>query len=351
MEPSPREILTMIGSVTLRDVLLNTVRPPFDLPTFLAFAREEYSDDHINFWVKANALYTAYKQGQDYSFLQCLNLVRDYFRKENSLNIDSCTRINITHVAPVSPTGKDKFFWPKENREAFFTHVKTALDSTYHLIESNTWRRYCRKNSISARLHFAREIALWCYDYPDKPSFCSYPQAINRVEFQFVAVLEALLLIISLCFDWLTQNELTPSRWTAFGIYSFLLYSVWVRVFCGPRLCPLSLLVIFCLQPTFDCCEDEFIPGPPCRCHQITAGLSLIGLLIAFFLWPLGGIIIGCLCFLHAVILAVIGWSWAGSLFLLCVTKRVVPMPDEITQSCQARYIHVRSATSHRLDG
>lgn len=337
-----QQVMTLVGKIKLRDVLLDTVQVPCDLKTFIEFARDEHSDEHVTFWIRANHLYTQYKSSKQYTEQECLALARDYFQEDTKINLNGYTRINLRHAAPSSPSSQMRIPWPSDQKEQFFGYLKESLDSIYRLIENNTWQRFLHKKSISARLHFSRELALWCYAYPDKPAFCTYPSPVNLVECRVLAFMEVLLMISTLILDWMGIRN------GALGIYSFLTYGCIARSLCGPRLCPLSLLVIFIIQPLFECCENEFIPGPPRRFDQIVSSLWLIGFIVARYFCPIYvfsfslGVVWAC----HVLILALTGWSWASAVFMCCIRHKVVPVTLE--QSCQTRFVTIRSVSSPR---
>lgn len=348
---TPQKIIALMGTIKLRDVLLDTVQSPCDLKTLTEFARQEHSEEHITFWIRANQLYTRYVSSKDntlkdeqYTEQECLALVHDYFQEDTKANLNGYTRINLCHTAPTGayPSNQMRLPWPQEQREKFFEYLKEALDSTYTLMENNTWQRFLHKKSISARLHFSRELALWCYTYPDKPSFCMYPSPINEVECRILAFIEAVLMMIALVLD------LTGIANGALGIYTFLTYGCITRSLCGPRLCPLSFFVLFGIQPLFECCENEFIPGPPRRFNEVVSSLWLLGLIIAWFLCPIRLINLSLAVGwgMHVLIIAVTGWSWASAIFMCCVRYRVVPITVE--KSCQTRFVTIRSISSPR---
>jgi hypothetical protein len=343
---TPQAIMALVGTIKLRDVLLDTVQAPCDLKTFTEFARQEHSEEHITFWIRTNQLYTQYSlsKGQQYTEQECLSLVRDYFQEDTKANLNGYTRINLCHTAPTgaSPSNQMRVPWPQEQREKFFGYLKEALDSTYLLIENNTWQRFLHKKSISARLHFSRELALWCYSYADKPAFCTYPSPMNMVECRILAFVEALLMMGALILDLMGVAN------GALGIYAFLTYGCVARSLCGPRLCPLSLLVLFGIQPLFECCENEFVPGPPHRFDQIISSFWLLGLIAARVLCPIRpisfGLAVGWAA--HVFILALTGWSWVSAAFMCCIHHRVMPITSSVEQSCQTRFVTIRAISS-----
>jgi hypothetical protein len=104
------------------------------------------------------------------------------------------------------------------------------------------------------RVALSKQHALWWYGCGRKNlsvgDFFTFPSPVNALESRLHALVNLVLLPISLALDFFFDVP-----W----LFVFIAYGYWARFAAGPRLCPVSFLVLFVLHPTLARCRTRIV--------------------------------------------------------------------------------------------
>jgi len=273
------EKVSVLGDLTLESVLLNHFPNPLDLKTFGLFCEQEYSQENL-------------------AFILSIDLFRMVDPK-NMEYIDAVTAIRDNYLTPGAPWEVNIGFDLRNkqlvvienalaNEEMFGTMCfELAYREVKEMLRRDTFRRFKSAVALTGRVIEARYVALWCCFRDQTPtikSFFTLPNPSNVVHYRLYRLIASILNTVALIDFGLNGG----GKDIGVGHVCLLvnLGTLTLRTISGPRMDPMSFIVIFVLEPLVRYLRiwpTKFVTNKSRRWGEGMSALWTLGVLVSLY--------------------------------------------------------------------
>mmetsp|Transcript_30104 Transcript_30104/g.41962 ORF Transcript_30104/g.41962 Transcript_30104/m.41962 type:complete len:397 (+) Transcript_30104:1-1191(+) len=261
------------GTVTLEQVMANAFQAPLNRATLMAFAKTERNEENLLFLVAVDNIKKTRPTGKAF-FSECERIINTFVLgdSEYPINISAKTRNHTLdgwgklrrEESKVNPLqGEDQstaellsaanieetksLLLRSASSLAHQQHSYTVFDRAEeemrHLVRLDLFRRFIMTVAIEKCWDEARNFALWCCHREETPtlaSFFTYPNPTDGSQTRQHRVISTIFMLAGIIENVFTNGFVLLAIWTAMNI---------LRVLAGPRLDPISFLVLFVTDP------------------------------------------------------------------------------------------------------
>jgi|NOAtaT_7_FD_contig_91_824456_length_4110_multi_3_in_0_out_0_1 hypothetical protein len=241
-------------SISVEDVLANSLPAPYDLPSFRAFCESSFCEENLDF------------------ALACLDILRESnaetAQTHTLLLLNRFVKESARDQVNISGKVKNEFArLEKDINEVSVEEVHEVVHLAFvevsALLQHETLIRYVRRIDVATRILRYQNNALWWKKAQSCGEFFKFPETLNTIHVRTHAFCAVVLVIANVLIQWFFGFP-----WLSL----YIVYGYLARIICGPKLDPQSLFVVFVARPLLEdvlkIAESSFVPGPPKRFAQ-----------------------------------------------------------------------------------
>jgi len=230
-----KEKALIAGRFSFEDVLSDRLKYPLDLASFARFCASTYTQEHLAFVLLIRKFIAVKPSGLFYNrFLRCIQKKYLDIVSESCINIKDIERKKVVEIAEACISNKN------------YDHniFNSLLSDITMLLNIDSFIRFRRQVSQHKSLMQERSMALWCCtsDIKRCSDFFKLPNPTSMIHHRLCNLINGLIIswgILNLAV--FNGSMLIPGSAAIIGML--------LRLICGPRLDPISFLVIFVLEP------------------------------------------------------------------------------------------------------
>lgn len=266
----PNKIL-VLGDFRMQDVIAKRFRAPLDLETFGRFCEFEYSEENLAFLLLVRR-FKRHPPKQDSVVGVAARIAKEYIAAGGH------SEINLSDEIRTETVSRAKRMDAKSPDLALFDG---AYQAVVKLMERDVFRRFKNMAVLQARITEAQAMALWCWnpdETPDCASFFSYPNPVDAVHARLHHLFAALFTAIGMSLYALESFD------HALIWFYFMLYGFVARTACGPRLDPMSYVVLFVIDPIvrkIGLMHTRYVKNKSRRFAEVGGGINTAILIVA----------------------------------------------------------------------
>eukprot|EP00466_Bigelowiella_natans_P021388 jgi/Bigna1/133381/aug1.21_g8089 len=274
-----RKACMMGGTVTLEQVMANSFQAPLNRATLMAFAKTERNEENLLFLVAVDNFKKTRPTGKRF-FSECERIINTFVLEdsESPINISAKTRNHTLDAWAKVRRGESKInplqrgddqstaellsaanndetkslllrsassltSLHSPHQQYSYTVFDRAEEEMYQLVRLDLFRRFITTVAIEKCWDEARHFALWCCYREETPtiaSFFTYPNPTDGSQARQHRMINTALMFAGIIENVVTNGFVLLAIWTAMNI---------LRVIAGPRLDPISFLVLFVTDP------------------------------------------------------------------------------------------------------
>jgi hypothetical protein len=238
----------------------------------MAFCKSQYNEENVDSWLALYHWRLEFANRTEAENEQLGADILDNYIGEKA----SIAQINISasHAKAVLVARKEMTIG---KNSAVFDEARVQIEEIIH---KDLFPRFIKDAKIKIDNARSKSLALWCFHIKDIKGvgdFFHFPSMVNEAESRIHQYLASTLMIA-----FLAVGYFSPNYWWC---YIYVCYGYFVRVICGPQLCPSAWFVLFVLHPIvskYNLLENNLVSATPKRFAQML-GLGVSAAYCALF--------------------------------------------------------------------
>ena len=326
----------VIGDISVRDVLHNRLPYPLDLESFKRFCRLQFMQEIVDFWLEVQKFKTRASDDNEAEFRMHIgHILANYIvnHSPHQVNLSSTLRYRIEVECRVY-LSLDCEQVPRIRGPALFD---AALHECVRLLECDSWPRFLDKTTVARPdMKLSSQCSLGDIQ-GGLLQLVRWPDPVNTLELRVYDFLMTIALICSiLVWRICSSAALSATIWLVLALNTIF----------GPRLDPVSRLVIFGIRPLLESklalVHSRYDAALPHRIGQCMRVLLLLvpNILMLFDIAPAATIALSSVVLCDVLLVSFFGYCWSKHL-ILWVADNFESVPQSFREFGQLVFINL----------